>query len=338
MVVTSVPRNRCIVRVYGRIPFTSALNVGAPRSVNRIERIARSFRAFTRELSRTPQPTTSSPEFRRPKIGLAFGGGFARGIAHIGALKVLEEEKVPIDYVAGTSVGAIVAAAYCNGTTAQELSEIAMLVRFKDFARWTVSRFGLCNNDRIEQVMRRMVTVRTFEELKIPLAVAATNFQTGEPAVFTSGPIIPAVRASCAYPGMFLPVEIDGKTYVDGMLAWLVPTTPLKRMGADRVIGLYLNCNWIKVRAPRHLFDVIGQCFSIAQERMSDSWKRDADLVIEPNVDGFEYDCFDKAKDLLKVGEESMRAQLPIIREWLEAPPHPPVPVLSTTQVPMASQ
>lgn len=293
--------------------------------MNRLDRIVRSFRAFTRELSRNPQPTVSTVPFRRPTIGLAFGGGFARGIAHIGALKVLEEEKIPIDFVSGTSVGAIIAAAFCNGTSAQELAEIAMLVRFKHFARWTLSRFGLCNNDRIEQVMKRMVNVRTFEELKIPLAIAATNFQTGEAAVFNSGPIIPAVRASCAYPGMFLPVEIDGKTYVDGMLAWLVPTTPLKQMGADRVIGLYLNCNWIKVRAPRHLFDVIGQCFSIAQERMSDSWKRDADLVIEPNVDGFEYDCFDKAKDLIKVGEESMRAQLPAIRKWLEAPKQVPL-------------
>jgi NTE family protein len=288
--------------------------------VNRIERIVRSFRAFTRELSRTPQPTTSSEEFRRPTIGLALGGGFARGIAHIGALKVLEEEKIPIDFVAGTSVGSIIGAAFCNGTSAKELSEIAMLVRFKHFARWTFSRFGFCNNDRIEQVMKRMVNVRNFEDLKIPLAIAATEFQTGAPAVFTTGPIIPAVRASCAYPGMFLPVEVEGKTYVDGMLAWLVPTTPLKQLGADRVTGLYLNCNWTKVRAPRHLFDVIGQCFSIAQERMSGGWRRDADLVVEPNVDGFEYDCFDRAKDLMEAGEAAMRSQLPAIRSWQEAP------------------
>ena len=192
------------------------------------------------------------------------------------------------------------------------------MVRFKHFARWTVSRFGLCNNDRIEILLRKMLKVHTFEEMKIPLAVAATEFTTGAPAVFISGPVIPAVRASCAYPGMFLPVAVEGKTYVDGMLAWLVPTTPLKQLGAERVIGMYLNANWSKVRAPRHLFDVIGQCFSIAQERMSDSWKRDADLVIEPNVDGFEYDCFDRAKELMKVGEDSMREALPQIRSWLE--------------------
>lgn len=288
--------------------------------VKRLERIVRSFRAFTRELSRNPQPATSTEEFRRPKIGLALGGGFARGIAHIGALKVLEEENIPVDFVAGTSVGSIIGAAHCSGKSAREMAEIAQKMRFKDFARWTFSRFGFCSNDRIEQVMKRMLRVRTFEELKTPLAIAATNFQTGEPVVFTSGRIIPAVRASCAYPGMFLPVEVDGKTYVDGMLAWLVPTTPLRQMGADRVIGLYLNCNWTNVRGPKHLFDVIGQCFSIAQERMSDSWKRDADLVIEPNVDGFEYDCFDRAKELMQVGEAAMRSQLPTIRKWLEAP------------------
>ncbi len=287
--------------------------------MTRLARITRSVRAFARELGRAPDSQIiAAPPFQRPKIGLALGGGFARGIAHIGALKVLEEENIPIDYVAGTSVGSIIGAAYCSGISAKELSEIALLVRFKHFARWTLSRYGFCNNDRIEGMMHRMLKVYTFEEMKIPLAVAATEFTTGNPAVFTTGPVIPAVRASCAYPGMFLPVEIEGKTYVDGMLAWLVPTTPLKAMGATRVIGMYLNANWIKIRAPRHLFDVIGQCFSIAQERMSDSWKRDADLVIEPNVDGFEYDCFDRAKELMMVGEESMRKALPEIRSWLE--------------------
>jgi NTE family protein len=286
--------------------------------VNRLERIARSLRVFTRELTRGPQTqVNASKPSERLKIGLALGGGFARGIAHIGSLKALEEAGIPVDYIAGTSVGSIVGAAYASGVSAKELSEIALMVRFKHFARWTVSRFGLCNNDRLETLLQKMLKVHSFEEMKIPLAVAATDFITGEPAVFTTGAVIPAVRASCAYPGMFLPVEVDGKTYVDGMLAWLVPTTPLKQLGADRVIGLYINANWIKVRAPRHLFDVIGQCFSIAQERMSESWKRDADLVIEPNVDGFEYDCFDRAKELMKIGEDSMRKALPKIHAWL---------------------
>jgi len=308
-----------------------------PDFVTRFERLARSVRAFTRELSRVPDLQISScSQFQRPKIGLALGGGFARGIAHVGALKVLEEEGIPIDFISGTSVGSIIGAAYCSGVSARELSEIALLVRFKHFARWTLSRYGFCNNDRIDGMMRRMLKVHTFEEMKIPLAVAATEFNTGNAAVFTSGPVIPAVRASCAYPGMFLPVEVDGKTYVDGMLAWLVPTTPLKNMGADKVIGLYLNANWVKIRAPRHLFDVIGQCFSIAQERMSDSWKRDADLVIEPNVDGFEYDCFDRAKELLQVGEESMRQALPAIRKWLE-PQTTKVPVAPVQVVPANS-
>ncbi len=310
-----------------------------PSVVTRLERIVHSFRVFSRELTRGPQTQAKPTQaFARPKIGIAFGGGFARGIAHIGSLKVLEEEGIPVDYIAGTSVGAIIGAAYASGVSAKELSEIALMVRFKHFARWTVSRFGLCNNDRIETLLQRMLKVHTFEEMKIPLAIAATEFTTGEAAVFTTGSVIPAVRASCAYPGMFLPVEVEGKTYVDGMLAWLVPTTPLKQMGANRVIGLYINANWVKVRAPRHLFDVIGQCFSIAQERMSDSWKRDADLVIEPNVDGFEYDCFDRAKELMLIGENSMRKALPKIRSWLEPAEVPvEVKVKASQTVPVAA-
>lgn len=292
------------------------------RPVNHLNAIARSIRAFRQALSQVP-PTTQpneKEEFRRPKLGLALGGGFARGIVHVGALRVLEQEGIAVDYIAGTSVGSVVGAAYCSGVSAQELAEVAALMRFKHFARWTLSRYGFCSNDRMEQVLRRIIKATRFEELKIPLAVAATNFLTGEPAVFRSGPIAPAVRASCAYPGMFLPVEIDGETYVDGMLGHAVPTTPLREMGAERVIGIYLSAHWVKMNGPRHLFDVIGQCFSIAQARMSESWKRDADLVIEPNVDGFAYDCFERTPELLNAGEQAMVAALPTIRKWLEAP------------------
>src|SRR5215469_4369584 len=157
-----------------------------------ISRLARSVRAFSRELT---QPAKALP--KRPTLGMALGGGFARGIAHIGSLKVLEEEGIPVDYIAGTSVGSIIGAAYASGVSAKELSEIALMVRFKHFARWTLSRFGLCNNDRLETLLPKMLKVHTFEEMKIPLAVAATEFTTGEPAVFTAGRVIPAVRASC---------------------------------------------------------------------------------------------------------------------------------------------
>jgi NTE family protein len=255
-----------------------------------------------------------------PAIGLALGGGFARGIAHIGVLKVLEEEGIPVRMVAGTSVGALMGVAYCSGLTIAELEEIAHKVRFTTFARWTLSRFGFATTDRMVSFLTRTLKVHTFEELRIPLGVTATDFKTGAGTVFTSGPIIDPVRASCAYPGMFLPVEIGDSCLVDGMLSYPVPSRPLREMGAERVLAVHLKGQWSKSCAPRHFFDVIGQSFAIAQDMMGASWRSAADIVIEPNVAGFDYDDFKRAGELIRVGELAMRSALPEVRKWLEVP------------------
>ena len=278
-----------------------------------VNRIVRSVRAFSRELKR---PVVW--EARRPKLGIALGGGFARGIAHIGVLKVLEEEKIPIGYVAGTSVGAIIGAGYCSGVTAAELADMAGSLRLADFARLTLSRCGFYNTDRMMRFFARVLKCQRFEELKIPLAITATEYRTGEAVVFTKGALADPIRASCAYPGMFLPVEIEGRSYIDGMLAYAVPTTPLRRMGADRVIGIYLSAHWNNARPPRHVFEVIGQCFSIAQAKLSEAWKKDANLVIEPDVAGFAFDCFERAPELIAAGQAAMRSALPQVRRMLK--------------------
>lgn len=285
--------------------------------MKRLDKVIRSVQAFGRELSGKSIPTQPK---RLPAIGIALGGGFARGIAHIGVLKVLEEEGIPVRMIAGTSVGAIMGAAYCSGLTIKELEELAHKVRFTTFARWTLSRFGFATNDRMVSFLTRTLKVQTFEELRIPLGITATDFNTGEGVVFSSGSIIDPVRASCAYPGMFLPVEIDGRWLVDGMLSHPVPTHPLRKMGADRVLAVHLKGQWSKTGAPRHLFDVIGQSFAIAQDMMSATWRSAADLVIEPDVAGFDYDDFKRAGELIHVGEMAMRSALPQVRKWLEVP------------------
>lgn len=281
-------------------------------------KVIRSVRAFSREISRGSIPTGAK---RIPAIGVALGGGFARGIAHIGILKVLEEEGIPVRLVAGTSVGALIGAAYCSGVTIAELEEVARKVRFASFARWTLSRYGFASNDRMVSFLAQTLKVHTFEELRIPLCVTATDFSTGEGAVFHSGPIVDPVRASCAYPGMFLPVEIGGRWLVDGMLSHPVPARPLRDMGAERVLAVQLKGQWSKTTAPRHLFDVIGQSFAIAQDMTSAIWRSAADIVIEPDVAGFDYDDFRRAGELIRVGELAMRRALPEVRKWLEPPP-----------------
>lgn len=291
--------------------------------MTKVRRLVRSVRAFSREWSRLSAQAQVELEFvqpRRLKLGVALGGGFARGLVHIGVLKALEEAQIPVDFIAGTSVGAIIGACYCTGLSAAELEEIARALRFKHFARWTVSRYGFYNNDRMTRFCARVLKVTAFEELKIPLAITATDFRSGEAVVFSRGALAPAIRASCAYPGMFLPVEIDGRAYIDGMLAYAVPTTPLRQMGAERVLGVHLSAHWDQNRTPRHLFEVIGQCFSIAQAKMSEQWKKDAELVLEPDVRGYSYDCFDRCDELIAIGENAARAILPQLRMLLNIP------------------
>jgi NTE family protein len=284
--------------------------------VKSLGKIIRSVQAFGRELS----GKGPAAEPRVPAIGVALGGGFARGMAHIGVLKVLEQEGIPIRFIAGTSVGALIGAAYCSGLSIEELEKVAHSVRFTTFARWTVSRYGFASNDRMVSFLTRTLKVKTFEELRIPLGVTATDFNSGEGVVFHSGSIIDPVRASCAYPGMFLPVEIRGRYLVDGMLSHPVPAAPLHEMGADRVIAVHLRGQWSRNGAPRHLFDVIGQSFAIAQDQMSHLWRGAADVVVEPDVAGFAYDDFKRAGDLISAGEVAMRKVLPEVRKWLETP------------------
>lgn len=284
---------------------------------NPLNKIVRSVQAFGRELKRQATPEPSTPKLPMPSIGLALGGGFARGLAHVGILKVLEEEQIPVDFIAGTSVGSVIAAAYASGMSPKELEEIAALVRFKDFSRWTFSRFGLFSNDKMAIFLRKMLRVKTFEELQIPLAVAATDIITGEAAVFTSGDLVDPVRASCAYPGMFQPVQIGDRLLVDGLLAHAVPAMPLRELGAERVISVHLAAHWVKPRGPRHVFDVIGQCFSIAQDRMCGPWRAASDIVLEPEIGDFGYDDFIRAPELIKAGEIAARAAMPQIRTWL---------------------
>src|SRR6266403_4534961 len=148
----------------------------------------------------------SEPD-RRPRVGLALAGGFARGIAHIGVLRVLREAGIPIDCVAGTSVGALIAVGYCAGASLDVMTEVGENTSFADFGRWTPSWLGLATNRRMEKYIARFTSVKTFEELRTPLAIATTDITAGVSVYYSHGPIAPPLRASCAYPGLFVPIQ-----------------------------------------------------------------------------------------------------------------------------------
>jgi len=260
--------------------------------------------------------TPAGPRNARPRVGLALGGGFARGVAHIGVLRVLHENDIPIDCIAGTSVGSLVAAAYAGGATLDQMEGQASATRFKDFARWTLSWLGLATNERLENYLHRFSATRRFEELKMPLAIVTTDLVTGEPVYFTQGELGPPLRASCAYPGLFLPVEYQGRTLVDGFLVGPVPVDAVRQLGAEVVIAVYLEANPFDEK-PKDLVDVIGRSFSIMQRCAHEHWRHKADVVIEPDVKHILWDDFGKTPQLIAAGEAAARAALPRIREVL---------------------
>jgi NTE family protein len=255
-------------------------------------------------------------EVGRPKVGLALGGGFARGIAHIGVLRVLEEHEIPIDFIAGTSVGALIAATYASGTPLIEMESQGSETRFRDFGRWTLSRMGMASNERMEDFLHKFTTARYFSQMKIPLTIVATDLISGESVYFTEGEIGPALRASCAYPGLFLPVEYRGHFLVDGFLTESVPAFAARKMGAEIVIGVHLEPGLLDAR-PRNTIEVISRSFSIIQMAATERWRSITDVLIEPDVHRVLWDGFAETPQLVAAGEEAAHAVLPRIKAAL---------------------
>ena len=265
------------------------------------------FRAFAYGTER--QPTD------RPRVGLALAGGFARGIAHIGVLRVLQEAGIPIDCVAGTSVGALIAVGFCAGTSLDEMEKVGASTSFTDFGRWTPSWLGLATNQRMEKYLARFTPVKTFEELQTPLAIAATDIVEGVSVYYSHGSIIPPLRASCAYPGLFVPIQYENRTLVDGFLTAPVPIEGALLLGADIVVAVYLESG--NVEQPRTFTDVLSRSFNIMQRHSDLAWRTQADIIIEPEVKHFVWDDFSKTPDMIAAGELAALSALPQIRAAL---------------------
>ena len=279
---------------------------------------AQSLLRSAREWFRAATNGNAANDPKHPRIGLALAGGFARGIAHIGVLRVFREAGIPIDMVAGTSVGALIGAAYCSGASLEDMERVASDTKFADFGRWTPSWLGLATNQRLEQFLARFTPLKNFEDLKTPLAIAATDINAGLPVYYyQKGPIGPPLRASCAYPGLFVPIQHEGRTLVDGFLTALVPYEGLLLMGADVVVAVYLEPGLLG--EPRTFTDVLSRSFTIIQKHADLEWRQFVDVIIEPDVTAFLWDDFSKTHEMIRAGEEATMKMLPGIRMAIEA-------------------
>jgi NTE family protein len=285
--------------------------------------------AAARKWSRWPvRPAETAPLPAPVRIGLALGGGFARGIAHAGVLRVLEEHGVPVHCIAGVSAGSIVAAAFASGATAEEIGRAGCAMRFADVARWSLGRMGFVVSERMTRFLRRLLKRYTFEEMRMPLGVAATDLGGGGPVLFRDrGDVFLPIRASCAYPGLFQPVRHEGKTLVDGAMCMEVPALLCRDLGATHVIAVHLATQW-DAYEPGNMFQVVNRCFQIMQSRAEPNWRAHADLVISPDVSGVEWDGFANGAGLIEAGAVAARRALPAIKAWLPQTAGTPSPAM----------
>jgi NTE family protein len=253
----------------------------------------------------------------RAGLGLALGGGFARGFAHLGVLQVLEQNHIPISHIAGTSVGSILGAAYASGAPLARIIATCRTLRFRDIARWRVSRLGLASNNRLGDLIERVFESRQFEDLRIPFAAVATDLSSGEPVVFTQGNLVDAIRASCAFPGLFEPVEIGTRCLADGGLVAPVPTRAARELGASSVLGISVGMQDGYLGAPTNIFQVVSRAVSAAQKHQLEIWERDADLVLRPEVKSIAWDDFDRADEAIEAGATAALHALPRIQKLL---------------------
>ncbi|MBF0277118.1 MAG: patatin-like phospholipase family protein [SAR324 cluster bacterium] len=215
----------------------------------------------------------------KPRLGIALGGGVARGIAHIGILKALEEQDLIPDFLTGTSVGAFVGGLYAFGKTPEELRDLTKKMNWLDVSRITLPKYGLLSNDEFGKVVERQISDAQIEDSPIPLAFIATDISTGERVVLKEGRVSTAIMASACIPGIFVPTTLEGRMLVDGSLVESVPVSPLREMGADLVVGV--NIDGVQnYSSPAGIVDVLLNAFSIAIETSAKCQAQQADITI----------------------------------------------------------
>jgi NTE family protein len=256
----------------------------------------------------------------RPRIGLALSGGAARGIAHVGVLRVFEQHQIPIDYVAGTSAGALVGGALAAGLSVAEIEAIGRSLRWRDMGKVTLSKLGVQSNVRLEEFVRARFPVTRFEELPIPFAAVATDLNTGDAVVLSGeGDVAFAIRASCALPGWYVPVtDESGRRLIDGGLVANVPSGAVRFLGADIVIAVDVNSEGAKfLGPPQSALGVMLQAMMVIQKTASTHDVQDADLVIKPKVGHIRWDEMSRASELIAAGEEAAHSSIDRLKQLI---------------------
>lgn len=239
--------------------------------------------------------------FLNTKIGVALGGGAAKGIAHIGVLKAFEEKDIQISYLSGTSVGAIVASYYAFGKRYEDLKELAKKLNYKDSISWTIPNKGFFSTKSIREMVIKDLGDVNIEDSQIPLAICTTDISTGEQVILRKGSLADAICASVCVPGAFIPQIINGRTLVDGGITENVPVSPLYKLGAGIIVAVDLN-GVQKYQEPDDTFAIISNAMDIAIDLRTREQIEDADIIL--SLDLSKYNRLNNSKCIDKLIEE----------------------------------
>jgi NTE family protein len=264
------------------------------------------------------EPPAPKPPPRPPRIGLALGGGAARGFAHIGVIQVLEENGIRPDLVAGTSAGSLVAALYASGKSGAELGALAEKMDETAFTDWSYPGRGLIRGEALARYVREQTGGRRIEQMRMPLGIVATDLDSGQPILFQLGDPGVAVRASSAVPAMFQPVRIGTREYVDGGLVAPVPVHFVRQMGADLVIAVDISAA-PDGNATGDAMRMLLQTFAIMGRSINNFELRDADVLLRPKLPNVSGADFAARKRSLQAGRDAAQAQLALLRERIAA-------------------
>lgn len=259
-----------------------------------------------------------------PKIGLALSGGAARGLAHVGVLRALTENNIPIHCIAGTSAGSIVGGAYAAGMHIDEIAELGRKLRWRHIGRLTMSHLGIKSNKRLEDYMRARLPITKFEDLPIPFAAVATDLQTNASVVMKDHGDVPfAIRASCTIPGWYVPViDEQGRRLVDGGLVAVIPSVVTRSLGADIVIAVDVNsvgATFFGSSSSSSIIGVLLQSMMVVQKAASAYQLEMSDFVISPKVGHVRWDRMRKADELMEAGYEAGLKSIKQIRQLIDS-------------------
>ena len=256
-----------------------------------------------------PLPVVAPPLRPAPKIGLALGGGAARGFSHVGVIKALEAQGIVPDIIVGTSAGAVVGALYAAGYTGFDLQKLVLQMEESQFSDWSLPDRGVIKGEALQNFVNQAVAQRPLEKLGKLLAVVATDLQSGEAVVFRTGNTGMAVRASSSVPGLFQPVAINGREYVDGGLVSPVPVQIARSLGADFVIAVDISAR-PQYGKTQSTVDVLLQTFSIMAQTISRNELPTADIVVRPYTPELHATDFQERHLAVLEGEKAVAAVL----------------------------